>query len=69
MRQLAVDVTMIVSANGTSATLNQVKNALGDDITDSFRAYAKRIGETLTTSESIERTAGDYAKEFESSLP
>jgi hypothetical protein len=38
MSQLAIDVTMTVDAAGTSAQLNQVKNALGHDITDIFRS-------------------------------
>ncbi|GAA0430356.1 hypothetical protein GCM10009094_38700 [Massilia aurea] len=61
-QRLVIDVTYSNDDTGAKTTLNSVKNAMGSDITDSFRAYAVQQGFSLITSDGLATAAGEYAR-------
>lgn len=70
--QVVIDVTVNVKVGkgGASvATVERVKDALGDDRTDMFREFASRESFDLTKQDQIEAAAGKFAEKYASVLP
>ncbi|MEX3969782.1 hypothetical protein [Paraburkholderia caribensis] len=70
--QVVIDVTLSVKVgkDGTSvATVERVKDALGDDRTDMFKDFAAREGLDLTKQDRIEAVAAKFAETNASILP
>ncbi|MCY1382734.1 hypothetical protein D9M69_707850 [compost metagenome] len=70
--QVVIEVTVnykIGNAGRSVATVERVSDALGEDRTDMFRAFAARESFDLTKQEQIEAAAAKFAETYTSRLP
>ena len=71
-RKVAIDVTLDVQETpelATVATVERVRDGLGEDRTDLFRTFAAQEGFDLSNPDSVLIAAHEFAKRYASILP
>ncbi|VVE15824.1 hypothetical protein [Pandoraea cepalis] len=71
-RKCVLDVSIVEkfdSAGSISVEVAHVKDALGDDRTPMFRAFAEREGFDLSKRAEVEQAVGKFCEKFVSILP
>jgi len=64
MSTLILSVDYIFGDTATTVNLKKVTNSIGEDVTERFISYAKNKNVDLSQKESLEKAAGEFAKEF-----